>query len=155
MRPLSEATSRIAGQSFSKKYIALGRIVSHWDDILGQDLASKAQPCRLLYRKQTTRRKRQDVTLEIACASADAIVLHYQKDLILERINQIFGERWITAIRFVPSAANTPPLRRQKRQKPLTVQEKNTLSGLLNYVDDHDMRGHLERLGQAIIMEDK
>lgn len=154
MRPLSEAAARIAGKSFERKYIALGRIVNHWEDIVGAKLADKAQPVKVVYRKKE-KQKSPEALLEIAASSADATLLHYQKDLILERINQIFGERWITAIKFVNVAANTGKLSRRKAQKPLTNLEKNHLCELLQPVADEDIRKKLESLGQAILMETK
>ncbi len=154
MRPLSESTARIAGQSFERKFIALGRIVSHWADIVGKDLAHKTFPVKIIYHKKE-RGGKPDAVLEISCSSADATLLHYQKDLILERINQIFGDRWIGAIRFVANAANTQSVLRKKAQPPLTPREKHTLSSLLSTIADEDVRARLENLGQAIIMEDK
>ncbi len=154
MRPLSEAAARIAGKSFERKYIALGRIVNSWNDIVGAKLADKAQPVRIVYRKKD-KQKSPDALLEIAASSADATLLHYQKDLILERINQIFGERWITAIRFVNVAANTGPFRRKKAQKPLTNPEKKHLSDMLQEIADEEVKKRLESLGQAILTEDK
>jgi hypothetical protein len=162
MRPLSEATARIAGKSFERKYIALGRIVKQWDEIVGHKLADKAQPVKIHYRKKTTHNKAQ-ATLEIAASSADATLLHYQKELILERINQIFGENWVTGIKFVQIASNNSArkpgqkigLRRKMAKAPLTTAEKKTLSGMLISIEDHDIKARLEKLGQAILNDDK
>lgn len=154
MRPLSESVAKIAGKSFERKYIALGRIVNNWPDIVGHKLADKAQPVKILYRKQADK-KVQDATLEIATSSANATMLHYQKDLILERINQVFGERWITAIRFVNTPSNTVSTKRKKPKVPLTEREKKTLSDMVFNIDDEDMKERLQRLGQAIIMDHK
>ncbi|MEZ5813454.1 MAG: DciA family protein [Alphaproteobacteria bacterium] len=154
MRPLSEATARIAGKSFERKYIALGRIVNNWRDIVGAQLADKAQPVKIHYRKKTGEKQPQ-ATLEIAASSADATLLHYQKDLILERINQIFGESWISAIRFVHVASNMQGKAPKKPKAPLTADEKKTLSDMLLEIEDGDMRARLERLGRSIIMDAK
>lgn len=153
MRPLSEAAARVAGKSFERKYIALGRIVKHWNDIVGESLAGKAQPLKIHYRKREKQEK-PDAVLEIAVSSADATLLHYQKDLILERINRIFGESWITAIRFVNAPANvTRPFRRKKTAPPLTNEKKKHLSHMLEDVADADIRARLETLGQSILTE--
>ena len=154
MRPLSEATAKIAGKSFERKYVALGRIVSNWRDIIGENLADKAQPVKIHYRKAQGKDK-PTATLEIAATSADATLLHYQSGLILERINQIFGERWITAIKFSHIAANTSSQKRKKMPAPLTEAEKKTLSECLVCIEDEDMKSRLGTLGQAIFMEEK
>lgn len=154
MRPLSESTARIAGKNFERKYIAIGRIIKHWPDIVGASLADKAQPVKINYRKKE-RNKKPEASLDIAASSADATLLHYQKDLILERINQIFGERWINAIRFVSVPVNTQTSFRKKRLTPLTAAEKNTLSDMLYTIEDEAIRRKLEHLGAAIIAEEK
>lgn len=156
MRPLSEATARIAGKSFERKYIALGRIVNAWEQIVGSELSSKAQPVKINYRKRDRSQKgKAEATLDIAVSSADATLLHYQKDLILERINQVFGERWVTGIRFVNVPANTAAPKIGKRVKPLSAAEKKSLSELLLSVADSDIRERLEGLGQAVISKEK
>lgn len=154
MRPLSEATAKIAGKSFERKYIALGRIVNNWRDIVGEKLADKAQPVKIHYRKKKDGKK-PEATLEIAASSADATLLHYQKDLILERINQIFGERWISALRFVNAPSNNAQKTRKKLKAPLTEAEKKTLSNTVSGIEDDAMRKRLEELGKAIILDHK
>jgi hypothetical protein len=154
MRPVSEATARVTGQSFSRKYISLGRIVNCWNEIVGKDLAGKAQPVKINYRKKD-RREKPEASLDIAANPSVATLLHYQKDLIIERINQIFGERWITAIRFVAVPANQDRPRHDIKRIPLTGEEKNILSGMLQAVPDPDIRQRLESLGQEIMMAGK
>lgn len=154
MRPISEATSRVTGNSFSRKYISLGRIVNCWREIVGPQLATKAQPIKINYHKRD-KQQSPSVTLDIATTSADATSLHYQKDLILERINQIFGDKWITAIRFVTIAANAVPKKPKKKRIPLTEDEKNHLSDMLKSMPDEGLRNRLENLGQAILTESK
>lgn len=152
MRPIAEATGRITGKSCSRKYIALGRIVNSWNEIVGPELAGKAQPVKLRYTKQDFS-KTPIAILDIACTSADATLLHYQKDLILERINRIFGEGWVTGIKFVASVANNAKAPLRKSKKPLTEQEKSYLSGILETVQDEDIKTRLASLGESILME--
>lgn len=154
MRPLSEATARVSGKTFSRKYIALGRIVNCWAEIVGERLAEKAQPVKIHYRKHEKSRK-PEATLDIASSSADATLLHYQKDLILERINQLFGDQWITAIRFVTVPVNQGARKIKKPRPLLTPDEKSTLSVMLEAIEDADIRKKLEGLGQEVMIEGK
>lgn len=160
MRPIAEAASRVSGENFSRKFVALGRIVAHWSDIVGDQFASKACPLRILYKNPPKGKSKQAVmlpqtVLEIAASSADATVLHYQVDLILERIEAIFGNRWIHAIRFVPVPSNKDSKKAKKLKSPLTEAEKNTLSQVLQSVGDDHLRRSLEMLGQHILMDSK
>jgi hypothetical protein len=131
----------------------LGRLVTHWKDIVGQDLADRAQPVKIHYRK-VPGSKTAEATLEIASSTAEATLLHYRKELILERINQIFGERIVTALRFVPQAANE--LRTGKPRtvkKPVTPKDRAELANILESIDDPELKERLERLGTSILQE--
>ncbi len=155
MRPVSEATAKVTNSVFGRKYIALGRIVSQWSDIVGPDLASKVQPCALKYRNYKVRPKNPEATLEIATSSAYATKLHYQKDLILERINQIFGEKWITAIRFVNVPANVAERPKIKKTSILSSDEKKYIAETLDYITDNEVRNRLENFGEALFLDNR
>ncbi len=154
MRPVSESTARIARHNFSKKFVAIGRIVENWNEIMGDEFAGKAQPLKLNYRKGVKGRK-PTATLDIATSSSYATTLPYQKGLILERINRIFGDQWITDIKFVASELSETPVTPKKRNSPLTGGQKNYLSSVLETIEDDEIKQRLERLGKAIITERK
>lgn len=131
----------------------LGRLVTHWPDIVGPDLAHLAQPVKIRYRKVPGKDK-PEASLDVAASTAEATLLHYRKDLILERINQIFGERLVTALRFVPVAANAPlPRPRRLLQKPLSSEENQKLANILELVDDDALKERLEKLGTSILQD--
>ena len=152
MRPLSESTSRVAGKCFERKYISLGRIVKCWPDIVGQRLADKAQPVNLFYRK-SIKGKLAQTRLDIAVDSATATVLHYQKDLILERINQLFGEAWVTSIRFVHIPANTQKPKIKNSNPPLAASEKKLLSEAVSRITDSEIQKRLLSFGEAMLKD--
>lgn len=133
----------------------LGRLVTCWPDIVGQDMADKAQPVKIRYRK-VPGSDRPEASLDIASSAAEATMLHYRKDLILERINQIFGERLVTGIRFVPVAANNEPTRLGRRRGPrrsVTPALQQELSNILDNVEDSELKQRLETLGTSILLE--
>lgn len=155
MRPLSDAVTKVTGKTFSRKYVALGRVISQWTDIVGKDFASKAQPVKIQYRykkKDTKKKEKPQATLEIATSTADATVMHYQKDVILQRINQIFGDDWITTIRFVTTPVNAKPRKKYGQKRvALSADKKNYLSAALSDIKDEDMKSCLEKLGAGIL----
>lgn len=154
LKPLSDKIPAIASQAFSRKFVMLGRLLTQWQDIVGSDLASKTQPVKIQYMKKKDAAHKATATLHIACATADATMLHYRKELILERINQIFGERWITALRFVPQEANEQDLKKAKKsRKILTEQDKIYLSEVLEAVEDPELKSTLERFGQSMLQD--
>ena len=151
MRHLSHTVPKIAGQAFARKYIMLGRLVTQWADIVGPELAAKAQPVGTQYRKDS-RTGKPFITLEIACGSADSTLLHYRKDRILQCVNLIFGDDWISDIRFVPtSLRETPNIRNLKR--PLQPDEQENLAAMLDPVADAALQERLAALGAAVLQE--
>jgi len=155
LRPLSTSISKLTSLTFSKKFVALGRVLNNWNDIIGSEMAVKAQPVKIHYRKPKDKGDKPEATLEIAATSADASLLHYQKDLIIARINQIFGDSWITAIRFVHIAANIDGFNVPIYQKPLNQPALNNLKYQLSGIDDEDIRNSLEKLGQSILKKEQ
>lgn len=159
LRPLSASMSKLTTEAFSRKFIALGRILTQWDAIVGADMAGKTQPIKLHYRKPKEKGESPQAALDIAASSADATLLHYQKDLILERINQIFGDRWITSIRFVHIASNRDDdlsyASASSMFSPLSAAEKERLQAILPEIDDEDLRKRLEKLGQSVLRKER
>lgn len=154
LKLLSKTVPAVLGKTFERKYIALGRIVTHWNEIIGPDFAERAQPAKVHYQRAKKPKEKPTATLEIAASSADCAVLVYQKDVILQRINQIFGDAWVRDIKFVHREPKKPA-KPQKRTKTLTNDEKNHLSQMLETIDDPDLRKTLEGLGTAILQETK
>lgn len=156
LKPLSHSVAAITRQSFAKKFVALSRILEHWPDIIGKDFASIAQPQKLSYRKPRTKDDKPEATLHIMAAPADATMLHYQSDLILERINQIFGDRWVTKVKFEPLSSQassflSPSTVTKDMGKPLSAEAQNRLNDVLRDISDPDLRLRLEKLGQGVL----
>ncbi len=151
LRPISDSVASLTKGTFTRKFISLGRILSSWSDIVGPDMAARTQPVKLHYRKPKDAKDKPQASLDIGVSSADAAVLHYQKDLILERLNQIFGERWITAIKFVHQAANTDDLAPAAPQKPLSAADMAQIDEVVASVEDPEIRKRLEKLGQGVL----
>lgn len=154
LQKVSKSVPAILGKTFERKYIALGRIVTQWTEIVGPEYAARAQPAKITYVKPKQPKAKPTATLNIAATSADCATLIYRKDIILQRINQLFGDNWISDIKFVhvePKMPRKPP----KRTKNLTSDEKKYLSQVLDTVDDPDIKERLARLGQALLQEKK
>ena len=150
LKLISNAVPRVTDKVFKRKYIALGRIVTHWKEIMGEKMASYAQPLKIHYRKPKRKGDKAEATLEIATSSSHASLLIMQKGVLLEKINHIFGDNWVTDIKFVHTPANAPE-KVQKQTKPLTIEEKNSLSHMLENIDDPAMKERLEKMGAALL----
>lgn len=155
MKLLASSVSKVTDKTFKRKFMALGRIVTHWPQIVGQKMAHVAQPKKIHYRKAHRKGDPPHVLLDVATSSANASLLAMQKGVMLEKINHIFGERLVTDIRFVHQPANSTKSIRQKTRKPLTPQEKNSLSETLKHVEDSAIRERLFQFGQSFIQDKK
>ena len=154
LRPLSQSVPAVTAQVCQRKYVMLGRLLTHWPEIVGEELAAKTQPTKLRYRKKRPgQTEKSTAILEIAATPSDSTLLHYRKDLILERINQIFGESWVADIRFIAaSGRHGPSPRRMKAGIPSPAQTE-TLREMLEKIDDPAIYERLEKLGTAILQE--
>lgn len=119
---------------------------------MGKDMAAIAQPAKLHYNRRPGNTSPEAV-LEISTTSVHATSLHYRKDLILEKINRLFGEGWITGIRFTARPATLPRsgARKKKPLRPLAISEKHSLELVLASVSDEEIKIRLEKLGEAVI----
>jgi len=121
---------------------------------MGKQLAAQAQPLKIRYKKPKKKGDRAEATLDVATSSAHASLLNMQKGMLLEKINYIFGEALVTDIRFVHTPANMEE-KTSKQKKPLSEEEKNTLSEMLESIEDEDIRLKLMEMGSALISDRK
>ena len=138
---------------FERKFVTLGRLLDHWDVIVGQDLAASTTPVKLTYRKKG---KTAQLGLVVSADSSQSMRLHYRKDLILAKVNQILGDKTVTDIKFVDQTTDRQARNSQERKPTsLTNQEKDVLSETLDEVEDPDLKEILERFGTSVMIDAK
>jgi len=120
---------------------------------MGAAFADKAAPVRIMYRKARKKNDKPVATLEVATSASDAMMLHYQKDVILQRITSLFGEAWITDIKFVAADMNKSAVLVKKQRRPLTDGQKNHLSEMLDGIEDQAIYERLKSLGEGVLRE--
>ena len=150
-RLIADTVPRIAGTLFAKKYVMLGRLVTRWPEIVGADLAGRVQPVKI--RRGKDRGGQSIAILDIAASPSESTVLHYRRDLMLERINYIFGEALVGAIRFVPTADILPAPPPRRRAVPLTPVQTDGIEESVAAIGDAGLRDSLRRLGAAILQD--
>lgn len=156
-RLVSESVKRITDKTFDKKFVLLARVVNYWPDIVGQEMAKHAIPTKLNYRKSGRGKEASyKAILDIACSSAHAAKLQYRTDLIIEKLHHTIGRDVISGIRFVHLPANTSKSesrRPTKKRKTLTLEQKNTLSHVLESIEDPELMQKLESLGTSMMTD--
>ncbi len=109
--PLADLVGQCVNQAFSRQGFAAVDIVTHWDDIVGPELARRSEPMRLYW----PRREEPDSvgTLTVRVEGAYAIELQHLAPIVMERVNRYFGWRCVgrIAIRQGPVAPRAVPPR--------------------------------------------
>ncbi len=132
------------------------RLLTHWQEIVGADIARIAQPLKISYA-----RKGFGARLTLLARPAHAPELQMQIPRIQERVNASYGYAAIADIRITQSGDTTgfaepetgfthdhppPALPREKAEKL-----RATVAG----VEDETLRGVLESLGKNILLTPK
>jgi len=155
LRLLSDTVPRVTDKTFKRKFVALGQLLARWEDIMGKQMASQAQPLKIRYKKPKRKGDRAEATLDVATTSAHASLLTMQKGMLLEKINYIFGQALVTDIRFVHTPIDNMDSKINKPKANLTSEEENTLSEMLESIEDEDIRARLLEMGTAFFKDKK
>ncbi|MDX1780674.1 MAG: DUF721 domain-containing protein [Thalassovita sp.] len=87
---------RKAGES---RGFAVTRLLTHWPEIAGQDLAAIARPVEVKYGRQGF-----GATLTVLTTGAQAPMVEMQKEQLREKVNGVYGYNAISRIRITQTA---------------------------------------------------
>ncbi len=145
--PLAALVGKTIGDALSRQGFASIEIVTHWHDIVGDDLARRSEPTKLTW----PRREDADSVgvLQIRVEGAYALEVQHLQQVIIERVNRYFGWRCVGRI----AIRQGPVAPRRKRPtapvEPAADAIKQTRSQLGTFEDDK--LGHaVARLGTLI-----
>lgn len=79
---------------------AVSRLLTHWAEVVGPDIAAKARPVEISYG-----RGGMGATLILLTTGAEAPMLEMQKPVILEKVNACYGYRAVARIHITQTAA--------------------------------------------------
>lgn len=97
-RTSSLLTQRIRRASESRGF-AESRVLTHWTEIVGEDLAAIARPVDVSFGRGGI-----GATLTVLTTGAQAPMLDMQKDKIRERVNAVYGYNAIARVRITQTA---------------------------------------------------
>jgi hypothetical protein len=93
---LLQGQIRRAGES---RGFAVTRLLTHWADIVGEDIARIARPIDVSYGRQG-----MGATLSVLTTGAQAPMLEMQKERLREKVNAVYGYNAIARIRITQTA---------------------------------------------------
>lgn len=145
--PLADLVGRTVGDACKRQGFAAVEIVTHWPEIVGEELAKRSEPIKLAW----PRRDDPDSVgvLQVRVEGAYALEIQHLQPVILDRVNRYFG--WKCAGRL--AIRQGPVAFRRKRpeasKEPSAAEIENTRRAIGNFEDD--ALGHaVARLGALI-----
>ncbi|WP_146347026.1 DUF721 domain-containing protein [Falsiphaeobacter marinintestinus] len=136
---------------------AVSRLLTHWSEIAGPDIASIARPVNISYGRGGF-----GASLTVLTTGAQAPMLEMQKEQLRERVNAVYGYNAISRVRITQTAptgfaegqARFTPAPKAKAP-PLSPQIKAEAAQVAHGVSDDDFRAALERLGRNVLSKQK
>ncbi len=147
MKRLSTMIDPMIAPSAKARGFAIGRIVSHWHDIVG-DMSSWCRPDAVSFPRDS----RTDGTLRLQIASGRGPQAQAMSDVIIDRVNANFGYRAISRISLVQTLSTMvqPASPKPAPQLNQTQHDIWTLDDKLKDVKSPELRAALRRLGSPV-----
>lgn len=156
-RAASLMTQRIR-QAGESRGFAVSRLLTHWPETVGEDVAATARPVKVHYGREGF-----GATLTLLTTGARAPMLEMQKEKILERVNAVYGYAAISTVRITQTAptgfaegqaqfAHAPKKQAPRAPSPEVRQAAQTLS---RDVQDDGLRAALDQLACNVLSRRK
>jgi hypothetical protein len=150
MKRLSTMVDPMIAPSARERGFSIGRIISHWHDIVG-DIATWCRPADISF----PRNSRTDGTLRLQIASGRGPEAQALSAVIIDRVNANFGYQAISRISLVqtfsaphpPTNPATSPALSPASSQPVDDTDIWTLDDKLKDVKSPELRAALRRLG--------
>ncbi len=141
---------------FAAHGFAYAQILTHWETIVGPELADVCHPTRLRWPQGQERikdeRRRLGGTLTVTVEGPAAIELQHDTPRIIERLNTFYGYQAVTEIKVVQGRIPDQAGRREGRAAPeLSPQRQTELETKLECLEEEDLHASLVRLGRGVL----
>lgn len=144
--------SRIRTASESRGF-AVSRLLTHWDEVVGQDIAQVARPVEVTYGRGGI-----GATLTVLTTGPQAPMLEMQKDKICEKVNACYGYRAVSRIRITQTAptgfaegqAQFTPAPKAARPAPSAAVKSAAADATAN-IENSELRQALEALATNVL----
>src|ERR1700742_1796537 len=147
-KPLNQIVSKTISDLFAKQGFASTGIVTHWDEIVGAEIAEHCEPMRIVWPRRVHEDDPEPATLVLRVEGPVALEIQHLSGVILERVNRFFGWRAVARIQI-----RQAPLKRRPRKAPLPAPDPATVARLaanMGDIADEGLRDALARLGASV-----
>lgn len=150
MSGLIQSRVKTAGE---KRGFAVMRLLTHWQDIVGDDMAKMATPVKIGYARDGF-----GAVLTVLTTGSNAPLVQMQLPQIRDRVNACYGYSAISRV----AVTQTAPVgfhegrlafegAAEKPKAPVSAEVKETCAKLAGDVEDDGLRSALERMAQNVL----
>jgi hypothetical protein len=145
-KPLADLIGAAIGAAFRRQGFASSEIVTHWDDIVGPQIAAVTEPIRMRWMRSSGDES-PPATLVLRVEGPVALEIQHLADVIIERVNCHVGWCAVGAI----ALQQAPLMRTRHRPQRPAIDEKlaQSIAARSGIADDR-LRSAIGRLGAAI-----
>jgi hypothetical protein len=145
-KPLADLIGPAITAAFRRQGFASSEIVTHWDDIVGPEIAAVAEPIRMRWMRSTGDES-PPATLVLRVEGPAALEIQHLADVIIERVNCHVGWCAVGAI----ALQQAPLMRRHDKPQRRSIDEKLAQSiAAQSGIADDSLRVAIGRLGAAV-----
>lgn len=146
-KPLADLVAACVAGAFARHGFTSCEIVTHWEDIVGPEVAAIAEPMRMQWNRSHRGDDAESATLVLRVEGPGALEIQHMSDTIVERVNRYLGWRSVSrlALRQAPLMRRRPKPERPKIDE-VAAAEIEQITGIA----DPGLRAALGRLGAAI-----
>lgn len=144
---------RTAGEA---RGFAVARLITHWAEVVGEDLAKVTRPVKVGYGREG-----MGASLTLLVQGAHAPMIEMQKEKLREKVNAVYGYNAISRVLLTQTAATGfaegqaqfqhAPSAEPSPDPAILAQASETAAG----VGDGALRAALERLAQNVLSRRK
>jgi hypothetical protein len=146
-KPLAELVSVCVADVFARQGFTSCEIVTHWDDIVGPEIAALAEPIRMQWVRTRDPHEAPPATLILRVDGPAALEIAHLRGVILERVNRYLGWQAVDKV-----ALRQAPLIYRRRPPRPKIDEgaAAAIAAQMAGIADDRLRTALGRLGAAI-----
>jgi hypothetical protein len=147
-KPLADLVAACVADVFERQGFTSCEIVTHWDEIVGPEVAAYAEPIRMQWIRSHDPEESPPATLVLRVEGPAAIEIQHMSAVIIERVNRYLGWQAVGGL-----ALRQAPLMRHGRKPPRPKIDEDAAAAIaarMTGIADDELRTALGRLGAAI-----
>ena len=147
---LTQEVKKLTQSALGKHGFIQVELLSHWRDILGEELAYGIKPVGLTF----PAKERTNGTLKVQTAGgAFALLFEHQKGQVIEKINTYFGYPAIRQIKIEQNAIKLNTPKTSEVVWPLDESEIEKLAQKVAGIEDEELRKKMLDIGIQLIQQ--